>query len=256
MPPPIEPRESLDSEPSPPPGAESARSARGPLRYYDFVMAAFVTVLLCSNLIGATKVAAVDLGWPGKFSFSSGVLFFPFSYIFGDILTEVYGYARTRRVVWAGFAGLGFASLMSLAIVAMPPAENWPDQEAYETVFGLTWRIALASLIAYWAGEFANSYVMARMKVWMKGRLLWTRTIGSTVAGQAVDSALFYPIAFLGVWDTMLVVEIMIAQYFLKTAWEAIVTPFTYWMVFFLKRRENVDHYDIDTNFNPFSLKF
>lgn len=226
-------------------------------RYYDFVMAAFVTVLICSNLIGATKVAVADLSWLGlgAFTFSSGVLFFPFSYIFGDVLTEVYGYARTRRVVWAGFAALAFAAFMSEVIIAMPAAEDWPDQEAYATVFGQTWRIALASLIAYWAGEFANSYVMAKMKVWMQGRLLWTRTIGSTVVGQAVDSAIFYPVAFLGVWDTELVIEIMIAQYILKTLWEAAVTPFTYGIVGFLKRREGLDHYDTDTDFTPFSLK-
>lgn len=219
-------------------------------RYYDFVMAGFVTVLLCSNIIGAAKVASV-----GGFVFGAGVFFFPFSYIFGDVLTEVYGYAKTRRVVWAGFAALAFASLMSIAIVALPPAPDWGNQEAYATIFGQTPRIALASLIAYWAGEFANSFVMARMKVMMDGRSLWMRTIGSTVVGQAVDSLIFYPVAFYGVWATNDVMLVMVSNYFIKVGWEALITPFTYMTVNFLKRKENEDYYDRDTNFSPFTLK-
>lgn len=221
-----------------------------PYRYYDFVMAGFVTVLLCSNIIGAAKVASV-----GGFVFGAGVFFFPFSYIFGDVLTEVYGYAKTRRVVWAGFAALAFASLMSIAIVAIPPAPDWGNQEAYATIFGQTPRIALASLIAYWAGEFANSFVMARMKVMMDGRSLWMRTIGSTIVGQAVDSLIFYPVAFYGVWATNDVMLVMVSNYFIKVGWEAVITPFTYMTVNFLKRKENEDYYDRDTNFSPFTLK-
>ncbi|KAB2931791.1 MAG: queuosine precursor transporter [Leptonema illini] len=221
-----------------------------PYRYYDFVMAGFVTVLLCSNIIGAAKVASV-----GGFVFGAGVFFFPFSYIFGDVLTEVYGYAKTRRVVWAGFAALAFASLMSIAIVALPPAPDWGNQEAYATIFGQTPRIALASLIAYWAGEFANSFVMARMKVMMDGRSLWMRTIGSTIVGQAVDSLIFYPVAFYGVWATNDVLLVMVSNYFIKVGWEAAITPFTYMIVNFLKRKENEDYYDRDTNFSPFTLK-
>ncbi|EHQ08500.1 queuosine precursor transporter [Leptonema illini] len=221
-----------------------------PYRYYDFVMAGFVTVLLCSNIIGAAKVASV-----GGFVFGAGVFFFPFSYIFGDVLTEVYGYAKTRRVVWAGFAALAFASLMSIAIVALPPAPDWGNQEAYATIFGQTPRIALASLIAYWAGEFANSFVMARMKVMMDGRSLWMRTIGSTIVGQAVDSLIFYPVAFYGVWATNDVMLVMVSNYFIKVGWEAAITPFTYMIVNFLKRKENEDYYDRDTNFSPFTLK-
>lgn len=219
-------------------------------RYYDFVMAGFVTVLLCSNIIGAAKVASV-----GGFVFGAGVFFFPFSYIFGDVLTEVYGYAKTRRVVWAGFAALAFASLMSIAIVALPPAPDWGNQEAYATIFGQTPRIALASLIAYWGGEFANSFVMARMKVMMDGRSLWMRTIGSTIVGQAVDSLIFYPVAFYGVWATNDVMLVMVSNYFIKVGWEAVITPFTYMVVNFLKRKENEDYYDRDTNFSPFTLK-
>lgn len=221
-----------------------------PYRYYDFVMAGFVTVLLCSNIIGAAKVASV-----GGFVFGAGVFFFPFSYIFGDVLTEVYGYAKTRRVVWAGFAALAFASLMSIAIVALPPAPDWGNQEAYATIFGQTPRIALASLIAYWAGEFANSFVMARMKVMMDGRSLWMRTIGSTIVGQAVDSLIFYPVAFYGVWATNDVMLVMVSNYFINVGWEAAITPFTYMIVNFLKRKENEDYYDRDTNFSPFTLK-
>ena len=168
-------------------------------RYYEFVMVAFVVVLICSNLIGPAKIAQVD--WPvvGTLTFGAGVLFFPISYVFGDILTEVYGYARARRVIWAGFAGLAFASAMATIVVALPPAPFWKNQEAYEIAFGTAWRIAGASMFAYFCGEFVNSYVLARMKILTAGRWLWTRTIGSTIFGEAVDSVLFYPLAFLQV---------------------------------------------------------
>jgi len=219
-------------------------------RYYDLVMAAFVTVLLCANVIGAAKVAQI-----GGFTFGAGVLFFPISYIFGDVLTEVYGYARARKVVWAGFAALGFASFMSWAVLAFPPAPGWPHQAAYETVFGATPRIVLASLVAYFCGEFCNSYVLAKMKLFTSGRLLWSRTIGSTIVGEAVDSAVFYPLAFLGAWETDLVVRVMLSNYLLKVLWEAAMTPFTYRVVNFLKRAESEDYFDRHTDFTPFSLR-
>jgi len=218
-------------------------------RYYDLVMAAFVTVLLCANVIGAAKVARV-----GGVTFGAGVLFFPVSYVFGDVLTEVYGYARARKVVWAGFAALAFASFMSWATLAFPPAPGWPHQAAYETVFGATPRIVLASLVAYFCGEFCNSYVLAKMKLLTSGRLLWSRTVGSTIVGEAVDSAVFYPLAFLGVWETDLVLQVMLSNYLLKVLWEAVMTPVTYRIVSFLKRAESEDYYDRDTNFTPFSL--
>src|SRR5260370_316614 len=167
-------------------------------RYYEFVMAAFVTVLICSNLIGPAKIAQVDLPWLGVVTFGAGVLFFPISYVFGDVLTEVYGYARARRVIWAGFAGLAFAALMAAIVVALPPAPFWKNQAAYEVAFGTTWRIAAASMLAYFCGEFANSFVLAKMKIATAGRWLWTRTIGSTIVGEAADSAVFYPLAFYG----------------------------------------------------------
>lgn len=218
-------------------------------RYYDLLLGAFVATLLCSNLIGASKIASV-----AGFEFGAGILFFPLSYVFGDVLTEVYGYARSRRVVWAGFAALLFASLMSAVVVALPPAAGYMGQEALAAVFGQAPRIALACLIAYWAGEFTNSYVMARMKVWSEGRNLWLRTIGSTVAGEAVDSLLFYPIAFLGLWPTELVFQVMLTNYLLKVLWEVILTPVTYRVVAFLKKAEAEDFYDRDTDFTPFRL--
>ena len=217
-------------------------------RYYDIVMAAFVAILLLSNLIGAAKLSTV-----AGFTFGAGILFFPVSYVLGDILTEVYGYARARRVIWTGFAALVFMAFMSWAVVAMPPAQVWDGQDAYEQVFGLVPRIVLASIIAFWAGEFVNSYVMARMKVWTQGKALWSRTIGSTVVGQGVDSLLFYPIAFLGVWETEAVLVVMVTNWLLKVLWEALLTPVTYVAVGALKKREGVDVYDTETDFSPFS---
>jgi uncharacterized integral membrane protein (TIGR00697 family) len=239
-------------------------ATREPYKYYEFILAAFVTVLLCTNLISASKQVAV-----GGFVFGAGVLFFPISYLFGDILTEVYGYARSRRVVWCGFAALAFAALVTQVVLGMPPAPGWqfaaatiegaavtvPRQAAWETVFGSTWRIVVASMVGFFAGEFANSYTLAKMKLATRGRWLWTRTIGSTVVGEAVDSLLFYPIAFLGVWSPDRVAGIMISNYLLKVGWEVVATPLTYRVVGFLKRAERVDHFDDGTNFTPFSLE-
>src|SRR5262245_16507208 len=230
--------------------ATMSRPPRQVYKYYDLVMALFVTILLCSNIIGAAKVATV---W--GFTFGAGVLFFPISYIFNDVLTEVYGYARARKVVWAGFGAIIFASFMSWVIVTLPPAVGWNDQRAYETVFGQTPRIVFASLSAFFVGEFANSYVLAKMKVKTGGRYLWARTIGSTIVGEGVDSVVFYPAAFLGVWENHLVLQVMISNYIIKVLWEAVVTPMTYQVVGFLKRAEKEDYYDVDTNFTPFSIE-
>ena len=238
--------------------AASLRTGERSYRYYDFVMAAFVTVLLCSNFIGAAKQAVITLPGLGAISFGAGVLFFPISYIFGDILTEVYGYGRDRRVVWAGFAALVFASVMAWAVISLPPArtEFMSGYQAHlEAVFGNAWRIAAGSMIAFWSGSFANSYVLAKMKIWTRGRWLWTRTIGSTLVGEAVDSALFYVIAFAGIWATGDIVKIAATQYVLKSGWEAVMTPVTYRVVGFLKRAEREDYYDRDTDFNPFTLR-
>ncbi|WP_321390906.1 queuosine precursor transporter [Emcibacter sp.] len=223
-------------------------------KYYDLVMAAFVTVLVCSNLIGPAKVASLEV-FGAPFVFGAGVLFFPLSYVFGDILTEVYGYARARKVIWAGFAGLAFASFMSFVVVELPPAEGWGQQEIYASVFGQVPRIVFASLSAFFVGEIVNAYVMAKMKVWTEGRHLWTRTIGSTIVGQAADSLIFYPVAFLGIWSTDLVIQVMISNFLLKVGWEAVLTPVTYRIVAALKKAEGVDVYDTETNFTPFSLE-
>jgi len=226
-------------------------------KYYDFVMAAFVCVLLCSNLIGAAKAAQVELPVFGTVVFSGGVLFFPISYIFGDILTEVYGYARARKVIWAGFAGLAFASFMAAVVVALPPAPFWNNQPAYEIAFGSTWRIVLASMCAYFCGEFVNSYVLAKMKILTAGKWLWTRTIGSTIFGEAVDSALFYPLAFYdsGIIPNEKLPLVMLSQFLIKVGVEVVFTPITYRVVGALKRAEQEDYYDRDTDFTPFSLK-
>ena len=240
------------------PEVVSAQDLRGrPLRYFDFVMAAFVTILLLSNVLGAGKVATVDLPVIGDWPFGAGILFFPIGYVLGDVLTEVYGYARARRCIWAGFAALLFMAGMSWVVVALPPAANWGGQAAYEQVFGQVPRIVFASMIAFWAGEFANSFVLAKMKVWTKGRHLWTRTIGSTVVGQGVDSLIFYPLAFLGAsgWTPSLVVTVLFTQWALKVGWEALLTPATYAAVNFLKAREGIDVFDEATEFTPFKAR-
>jgi hypothetical protein len=226
-------------------------------RYYEFVMAAFVTVLICANLIGPAKISQVELPLVGTLVFGAAVLFFPISYVFGDILTEVYGYARARRVIWAGFGGLAFASFMAYVVVALPPAPFWKNQEAYEIAFGQAWRIAGASMIAYFCGEFANSFVLARMKILTAGRWLWTRTIGSTIVGEAVDSALFYPLALYGtgIIPNEQLPAVMAFQFVAKVLVEVAFTPITYMIVGFLKRAEREDYYDRDTDFTPFSLR-
>ncbi|KAA3636249.1 MAG: VUT family protein [Calditrichaeota bacterium] len=219
-------------------------------KYYDLIMAIFVTVLLCSNLIGPAKI------WSFKgFSFGAGILFFPISYLFGDILTEVYGYARARKVVWAGFGALVFASIMSWVVLALPPADGWNGQAAHEAVFGTTPRIVFASITAYWIGEFSNSYILAKMKIWTKGKWLFTRTIGSTIVGTFIDSLIFYPVAFYGIWTNEQVITVLFGNYFLKVLWETIATPVTYKIINFLKQKEHIDYYDHKTNFTPFSLE-
>ncbi|MBM4205272.1 MAG: queuosine precursor transporter [Gammaproteobacteria bacterium] len=223
-------------------------------RYFDLVMAGFVTVLLCSNLIGPGKTCILF-----GITFGAGNLFFPISYIFGDILTEVYGYAKARLVIWAGFGAMLFATVMSYIVINMPADPNEPFntviQPALETVFGNTWRIVVASMLAFWAGDFVNSFVLAKMKVWMEGKHLWARTIGSTAMGQGVDSLIFYPVAFYGIWDTSTLFAVVAFNWMFKVGVEIFFTPVTYKVVGFLKRAEGVDHYDRSTDFTPFSLK-
>ncbi|TCJ35155.1 queuosine precursor transporter [Parafrankia sp. BMG5.11] len=223
-------------------------------RYYDLIMAAFVAILLLSNIIGASKPSYVTLPGGTEWSFGAGVLFFPISYIIGDVLTEVYGYARARRVIWTGFAALAFMAFMAAVVVALPPAAGWPGQPAYEFVFGNSWRIVAASMIAFWVGEFANSFVLARMKVMTGGKHLWMRTIGSTVVGQGLDSLIFYPLAFYGLtgWPPEQLMQVVLSQWAIKTAWEAALTPVTYVVVGALKRREGAEVFDTATDFSPF----
>jgi queuosine precursor transporter len=219
-------------------------------RYYDLIMASFVCVLLCANLVGVSKAVQI-----GGFTFGAGNLFFPLSYLFGDVLTEVYGYARSRKVVWAGFAALAYASFMSAVVVHLPPSPQWQGQEHLEAVFGSTWRTSLASLLGYACGEFANSVTLAKLKVQTEGRFLWVRTIGSTIVGEAADTLIFYPLAFAGTWDNGLLVTVMLGNYALKVGWEVLATPLTYRVVAFLKAREHEDYFDRDTDFTPFSLR-
>jgi len=228
-------------------------------RYYDLILGAFVAVLLCSNLIGPAKIVQLDLPLFGKVDFGAGILFFPLSYIFGDILTEVYGYALARRVIWSGFAAMLFATVMTWVVLAMPASPdatiNAQLQPALETCFGSGWRIALGSIIAFFVGDFLNSFVLAKMKVSMGGKHPWARFIGSTVVGQGVDSLIFYPIAFLGIWSPQKVLGVMLINWILKVLVEAVMTPITTVVCAKLKEAEGVDAFDTDTDFTPFSLK-
>ncbi|MFL0355908.1 queuosine precursor transporter [Erythrobacter sp. GH1-10] len=277
-----DPAAAFDEDPDD--GIQATSHAPVTFRYYDFVMAAFVAILLLSNIIGAAKLTFVEVSWwpqgwwpaaDGVFIYGAGILFFPLGYVIGDVLTEIYGFARARRVIWTGFAAMIFLAFMSYVVVSLPAFDGWECagsgtlemkgdaaavpgsicQQTYESVFGSTWRIVVASITAFWAGEFVNSYVMAKMKVWTKGKALWTRTIGSTVVGQGVDSLIFYPVAFYGIWTTEAVVTVMVTNWLLKVLWEAALTPVTYFVVGRLKKAEGVDLYDMETDFSPFSSK-
>lgn len=218
-------------------------------RFFDVIMAFFVAVLLISN-VASTKI--VDLG---PLTFDGGTLLFPISYIFGDILTEVYGYRRSRRVIWTGFAAAGLLAGVLALVGALPAAEGWENQAAYRAILGTTPRIVLGSLVAYFAGEFSNSYTLAKMKILTRGRWLWTRTIGSTLVGEGVDTLLFVTIAFAGTMPWGLFWSIVVSNYVFKCGLEAAMTPVTYRVTNFLKRAENEDVYDTDTDFNPFRLR-
>ena len=234
-----------------------ARALQGArFRYFDFVMVAFVVVLLLSNVIGAEKRSFVELPGIGPWPFGAGILFFPISYVIDDVLTEVYGYARARRAIWAGFGALLFMAVMEWTVVHLPVAEGWTGQGAYERVFGAGWRIIAASMCAFFAGDFLNSVVLAKMKIWTKGKYLWTRTIGSTVIGEGADSLIFYPLAFYGMadWPAHIMLEVMLSQFILKVSWEVLLTPATYAVVGWLKAKEGVDVYDVGTDFTPFRL--
>ena len=235
----------------------TARDARlSSFRYYDLLVHFFVVVLLISNLVGQ-KICAIPLfDFHGQLvvaNVSGAQLLFPITYIFGDIFTEVYGYGASRRAIWLGFFACAILSLMGLFVVWIPAAPGWSNQAAFEAVFYNVPRFIIASLVAFWLGEFTNSYTLAKMKLWTDGKWLWTRTVGSTVTGQFVDTTVLILIAFGGrtAWPTML--NLIVSGYFAKVLYEALATPLTYLIVNKLKRAEGVDVYDRGTNFNPFA---
>jgi queuosine precursor transporter len=218
-------------------------------KYYDLLASIFIVVLLISNLIGQ-KICAF-----GPFRVSGAQLLFPITYIFGDIFTEVYGYGGSRRIIWIGFLASGLMAALGVLAIKLPPAPEWQNQQAFATVFGIVPRLVVASLIAYWCGEFANSFTMAKMKIFTKGRHLWSRTVGSTVIGQAVDTVVLMIIAFGGTMETNVIVRLIVSGYLFKVAYEVLATPLTYAIVNFLKRTEGVDKYDYDTRFTPFATE-
>jgi uncharacterized integral membrane protein (TIGR00697 family) len=239
--------------------ANAAAPRERAYKLYDSVVVGFVVVLVASNLIGPAKSCALDLPLIGRVSFGAGNIFFPVAYVFGDVLTEVYGYARARRAIWYGFAALAFTSFMSWVVIHLPANPDEPFNEVYqpalETMFGNTWRVVVASMLAFWVGDFVNSYLLAKLKVRTAGRHLWLRTISSTVAGQGIDSAIFYPIAFLGIWRTDVMLSIMAFNWLFKVGIEVVMTPATYAVVGKLKRVEREDRFDRDVDFTPFRLR-
>ncbi|MBN1415594.1 MAG: queuosine precursor transporter [Bacteroidales bacterium] len=217
-------------------------------RYFDILVALFVAVLLISN-IASTKILSL---W--KFTFDGGTILFPLSYIFGDILTEVYGYRRSRRVIWLGFATAILMSVIFYIVQLLPPAADWPHQEAFTNILGFVPRIVLASLIAYFAGEFSNSFTLSKLKILTRGRFLWARTISSTLIGQGLDTIIFCLIAFYGTLPTAVLTAVILSNYIFKCSVEILFTPITYMLVGFLKKKENEDVYDVGVNYNPFRL--
>jgi len=217
-------------------------------RHLDTITALFVAILIISN-IASTKI--LNLGF---FTFDGGTIIFPLSYIFGDILTEVYGYKRSRKVIWIGFFCTALMALTFWIVGILPAAGGWNNQDAYDKILGATFRIVFASLVAYFGGEFSNSFVLAKMKIFTKGRFLWTRTIGSTVVGELVDTCIFVLVAFWGVIPNFLLLSVLVSNYIFKTGVEVLFTPLTYKIVKWLKREESEDYYDVGTNFNPFKI--
>lgn len=215
-------------------------------RYFDVLVALFVAVLLISN-VASTKILSI---W--KFTFDGGTILFPLSYIFGDILTEVYGFRRSRRVIWLGFAAALLMSLTLYVVQLLPPAAGWQYQDDFRHILGFVPRIVLASLIAYFAGEFSNSFTLSRLKIVTRGRFLWVRTITSTLIGEGLDTLLFCMIAFYGTLPVPLLISVILSNYIFKCSVEILFTPFTYIIVNFLKKKEKEDMYDTGINYNPF----
>ena len=217
-------------------------------KYLDALTTIFVAILLVSNLV-AQKICMI-----GPFAVSGAVLLFPITYIFGDVFTEVYGFSASRRAIWLGTFGTALLYLMGEIVIALPGAPGWNNQQAFKVVFGFLPRIQTASLIAFWAGDFANSYTLARMKLWTNGKWLWTRTVGSTVVGQGVDTTLVITLTFAGKYPALTLVNMMLTGYLLKVAYEVLATPLTYLVVGWLKASEHADAFDRNENFNPFHL--
>jgi uncharacterized integral membrane protein (TIGR00697 family) len=229
-------------------GAMSSSAGSPRFRYLDALTTAFVVVLLVSNLV-AQKICQI-----GPIPISGATLLFPITYIFGDVFTEVYGFAASRRAIWLGFFGTALLYAMGAIVIALPGAPGWKNQQAFETVFGILPRILVASLIAFWAGEFANSYTMARMKLLTDGKMLWTRTVGSTVVGQAVDTVLVIVLTFGGTYTPKVLLKIIATGYLLKVVYEVLATPLTYAVIHWLKRAEQSDAFDRGVSFNPFAF--
>lgn len=215
-------------------------------RYFDVIMAFFVAVLLISNL-ASTKIVTIWI-----FTFDGGTILFPLSYIFGDILTEVYGYQRSRKVIWTGFGAALLMSLVLWVVQELPAATDWPNQQAYESLLGFVPRIVLASLIAYFAGAFSNAFLMSKLKIKTGGKYLWVRTIGSTLIGEGIDTAIFCMVAFYGTMPNEILVSIIISNYIFKCGVEILFTPATYSLVKFLKKKEQADVFDVGISYNPF----
>jgi queuosine precursor transporter len=221
-------------------------------RYMDIISVAFVAVLIISNIVAVKALRISDFL---KLDLDGGTLLFPISYIFGDVLVEVYGYARSRRVIWLGFGANVIAALTFSLVGALPAAPGWELQDEFITILGQTPRIVAASLIAFLCGSFVNAYIMSKMKIMTRGKWLWTRTIGSTIGAQVIDSLLFQVLAFGGLWPVALLLRVSLWNFIVKVTYETLATPLTYTIVGKLKHAEHEDFYDHKTNFNPFTLR-
>jgi uncharacterized integral membrane protein (TIGR00697 family) len=223
-------------------------------KYLDVLTTMFVVILLVSNLVAQKICRFGPVFGIGPFFMSGAVMLFPITYIFGDVFTEVYGFAASRRAIWLGFFGTALLYVMSTIVIALPGAPEWKNQQAYTTVFGFIPRMLAASLVAFWAGEFANSYTMAKLKLLTRGEKLWTRTVGSTIVGQAVDTTLVITLTFAGVYPVHRLINIIISGYLLKVGYEVLATPITYLVINWLKAHEHADAFDYNADFNPFSF--
>ena len=235
------------------PAAQQARDLRT-YRHYDTLLSIFIVVLLISNLVGQKLCSFGTLPYYGPVVLSGAQILFPITYIFGDVFTEVYGYSASRRAIWLGFLANGLLAVMGLITVWLPPAPGWTHQDAFATVFYQIPRLIVASLIAYWCGEFANSYTLAKMKLWTSGKALWSRCVGSTAAGQFVDTVILYAIAFSGTAPLRTLAAGVVSAYLFKVTYEVVAIPVTYAVVGFLKRSEGLDAFDYKSDFNPFHI--